>query len=284
MEVKEKFHSVSRASMGESLKLASPPSMVCNSNQIVAITSHGETLNILKPVDLKGAMNSNNAKKEIGRSLAEGLFYLHSHNIYIGSDIHQDNILAIQSQTGLAGVFRTNMVIPLQDTSMVMMKEDHDRLAELLSYLWKFDTNPSNNKTLNCVQTAFLVKLTDSGMKQRSTWKLWKDIVFWSDTEVLDFFISVSEVLELKQKIHKVAIEDNSQDVVGSSWLTKLDSNLQATISTLIPPYAMYLDPLVTWEASGPLSTHIYSFMFTRLWTSLGTTQNVKEFRNSITN
>ena len=67
-------------------------------------------------------------------------------------------------------------------------------------------------------------------MKQRSTWKLWKDIVFWSDTVVLDFFTSVREVLELKQKVHKVAVEDNSQNVVGSSWLTKLDSNLQAKV------------------------------------------------------
>ena len=209
-----------------------PPLFVCNGNKILAVSKKGEALHILKPLEFEIASFSKKERGEIARSLAEALSFLHSDEIFLGSDIHQDNVLLLQSQDGLTAVFKTEKTspTPMIGNRMAKMTEDHVKLADLLSFLWLGNISGSNTPTLNFTQEAFVAKLRDSEWEGKSTWQVCKDVVFWTDSKVMDFLTSVSEVLELKQEQHRLAIENHGEEVVGSSWLEQLDHALQVKV------------------------------------------------------
>ena len=57
--------------------------------------------------------------------------------------------------------------------------------------------------------------------------KISQHVAFWSKEKVLNFFIAVSDVLELKQRSHRESVEENHHEVVGVSWHDKLDPVLR---------------------------------------------------------
>ena len=206
------------------------PMFICDGDKVVAVSNNGEALGIVKPIHVDISTVSSVEINKITKSLAEALSYLHYKNIYLGSDIHQVNIFLTKSQNGeTKALFKTDKMIGENEKNMEKMKEDHGYMANLLCLLWLCNTG-SNSVGLNFTQEAFVNKLRYCDWEERSKWQIWKDVVFWSEEVVLDFFICASEILELKQEKHRKAVEHNKEAVIGNSWLEKLDPVLQEKI------------------------------------------------------
>ena len=120
--------------MDNSLELPISLPFVCDGNIIIAVSS--KALDVLKPIDLEPDSLSNRERRAIVRSLAEAVSFLHSCKIFLGSDIHQNNVLLRQSKEELTAAFRTEKMAPLNGNTMAKMIEDHEQLANFLCYYW----------------------------------------------------------------------------------------------------------------------------------------------------
>ena len=152
-------------------------------------------------------------KNEVARSLADGLANLHSNQIYLGNGIKPQNIFVLKSATtGCHAVYIARHEASANGSEEV----DIIKLAEILEFVWT-----SGQVRLTFAQHALL-----SDMRNRfpvSMNKLSKHVAFWPKEKALDFFVVVSEVLELKQRRHREFVEENGHTVISISWHDTLD-------------------------------------------------------------
>ena len=79
-------------------------------------------------------------------------------------------------------------------------------------------------------QQVLVSKLKQEPSEIQSMDQVVHDVAFWSSWKAMEFLISVSEVLELKQVSHRRAVEADGHLVVGMSWINKLDPVLRAKV------------------------------------------------------
>ena len=83
---------------------------------------------------------------------------------------------------------------------------------------------------LNHDQQSLVLKLREQTSEVKSMEEIVRNVAFWPPTKTMEFFESVSDILELKQKAHRTALEEDGCLVVGTSWLQKLDPVLGAKV------------------------------------------------------
>ena len=159
-------------------------------------------------------------KDEVARGLADGLAHLHSNQIYLGNEIKPQNVFVLKSATtGCHAVF-----VARHETSANGSEEgDIIKLAEILEFVWT-----SGQVRLTFAQHALL-----SDMRNRfpvSMNELSKNVAFWPKEKALDFFVVVSEVLELKQRRHRESVEEYGHKVIYESWHDNLDPAVRGVV------------------------------------------------------
>ena len=98
-------------------------------------------------------------------------------------------------------------------------------MAELLWLVW-------TSGKMTFPQQALLLKLKDQQSSRRSTNQFVRDPAFWTPEKVIDFLTATSEVLKLKQPLHRRAVEDQDDaSVTGTSWIDKLGPVLKSYIT-----------------------------------------------------
>ena len=163
-------------------------------------------------------------QEDVARSLAGGLAFLHSKNIHLGEDIKPQNIFILKSEaTRCHAVF-----VAWTDSSGISEEKDVFRLADLLEFVWT--SAGKVEQYLTFAQEALLVRMRQRLSDAPSMNEISKNVTFWSEEKALNFFIAVSEVLELKQRPHRESVEDESHNVVGRSWDDTLDPVLREMV------------------------------------------------------
>ena len=158
-------------------------------------------------------------RADVARSLAGGLAFLHSKNICLGEEIKEQNIFILKSEaTGCHAVF-----VAQNKSKGISKEEDIAKLADLLELVW----TPGK---LTFTQEALLVKMRNRLSHAPSMDEISKNVAFWPEEKALDFFIAVSEVLELKQKRHRDSVEEHGHNIIGVSWHDTLDPVLRELV------------------------------------------------------
>ena len=154
-------------------------------------------------------------KDEVARGLADGLAHLHSNQIYLGNEIKPQNVFVLKSATtGCHAVF-----VARHETSANGSEEgDIIKLADILEFVWT-----SGQVRLTFAQDALLSDMRNRFPGRLSMNEISRNVAFWPGEKALDFFIAVSEVLELKQRRHRESVEENGHKVIGTSWHDTLD-------------------------------------------------------------
>ena len=202
---------------------------VSDGNTVVAISEPGQLL-----LNLQGTLLSTTgpssqeswskaARTQVARSLVAGLGYLHEVHIYLARDLSPSRVLLLSN--GTVAVFIMARMTSSAKNDNVQEDKDWNKMAEILGYVWT-----SGNMTF--IQQALLLKLKDKQSSGRSTNQIVLDPAFWTPGTVMDFLTSTSDVLELKQPLHRQAVEDQDDaSVTGSSWIEKLHPVLQSSIT-----------------------------------------------------
>ena len=136
-----------------------------------------------------------------------------------------DKILIIKENEKIHSIFSSESPA-LQSDSSLARREDLQHLSNLLVSVWSMD---GNIKDLNHDQQHLVLKLREQ-TSDKSMDEIVKDVAFWSPGKIMEFLESVSDILELKQKAHRTALEEDGHRIVGTSWLLKLDHILRAKV------------------------------------------------------
>ena len=102
----------------------------------------------------------------------------------------------------------------------------------LLHCAWTFGVHAYgdiNNITNDPLNDSLIEKLTNQESAITSE-DILSDQSFWSKEKRLNFLSKVSDILELKQIKHALAIENAMEDVFGLSWKSKLDPIIQMKV------------------------------------------------------
>ena len=186
-----------------------PSQLIHDGGKIVLVGKN--ELQYLSGSYLTSAILTAKDQDDVARSLAGGLAFLHSKNICLGEGINAQNIFILKSEaTGCHAVFAS-----LDDSGSRSREEDVLKLADLLESVW---TSGQDRKYLTFAQDALLVRMRNRLPHAPSMNEISKHVAFWPKEKTLDFFIAVSEVLELKQKRHRESVEDESHKVICISW------------------------------------------------------------------
>ena len=155
-------------------------------------------------------------QEDVARSLAGGLAFLHSKNICLGEGIKAQNTFILKSEaSGCHAVF-----VGQADFSRTSKEEDVVKMADLLELVW---TSGQVRAYLTFAQDALLARMRDRLSHKPSMNEISKHVAFRPEEKSLDFFIAVSEVLELKQRHHRESVEEDGHKVIGISWHNTLD-------------------------------------------------------------
>ena len=100
-------------------------------------------------------------------------------------------------------------------------------MTSLLQHVWTSSGSPQD---LSFSQMD-LVQSMRAGAPQISMEQFSKHIALWSKERAMELLVSVSEVLELKQRAtHWAAVEADRELVVGDSWLERLHPALRTKV------------------------------------------------------
>ena len=200
--------------------------IVCDGSRIVAVSSFGEML--LTSHGLSSRNYTTPEMAELAHGLVDGLAFLHSKHIYPGRDISVENIIVMQSMTSsLSVVFQIKDIEEMKDKVSAKESGDIRRVAELLKHVW---TSSGRSQGLNFCQKQ-LIEAMKGPTSQISLEHVRKNVGLWSKELAMEFLVSVSEVLELKQRAtHWAAVEADRELVVGHSWLERLHPALRTKV------------------------------------------------------
>ena len=142
-----------------------------------------------------------------------------------------DKILIIKEKEKIHSIFSYESPALKSDSSSSTRREDLQHLSNLLVSVWSMD---GNIKDLNHDQQHLVLKLREQTSEKSTSVKsvdeIVRDVAFWSPGKIMEFLESVSDILELKQKAHRTALEEDGHRIVGTSWLLKLDHILRAKV------------------------------------------------------
>ena len=200
----------------------SGPHIICSGAQIILLSKEGESLLNCTPSLLSGT-HSKEERAQIAFSAVNGLCFLHSQNIFLGNLLAPDKILIIKEKEKIHSIFSSES-LALQSDSSSARRKDLQHLSNLLVSIWSMDANMED---LNHDQQNLVLKLREQTSEVE---EIVRDVAFWSPAKTMEFFESVSDILELKQKDHKTVLEEDGYHVVGTSWLQKLDRVLGAKV------------------------------------------------------
>ena len=199
--------------------------LICNGAQIVLVSTEGERLLNGTPC-LHSKSHSEEERARIARSIVKGLAFLHSKQIFLGNNLVPDNILILGEKEGIQTIFRSEMARKCNDPPAAT-REDLRYLSNLLVCVWGQE---GKMEDLCYDQQVLVSKLKQEPSEIHSMDQMVHDVAFWSSWKAMEFLISVSEVLELKQVSHRRAVEADGHLVVGMSWINKLDPVLRAKV------------------------------------------------------
>ena len=196
--------------------------LVCNGARVVLASKEGKRLLNGMTCPLSKS-HSQKERARIARSIVKGLAFLHSKQIFLGNNIVPDNILILGEKEEISSIFRSELTRKCNDSSTAT-REDLRYLSNLLVCVW---SEENTIEDLNYNQHALVLKLKQEPSEIQSMDQVVHDVAFWSTWKAMEFLISVSEVLELKQVLHRRAVEADGHLVVGMSWLHQLDPILR---------------------------------------------------------
>ena len=203
----------------------SGPPIICCGAQIILLSKEGEAFLNNTP-SLLSVSHSKEERAQIASSVVKGLCFLHSRKIFLGNNLAPDKILIIKEKEKIHSIFSYESPALKSDSSSATRREDLQHFSNLLVSVWSMD---GNIKDLNHDQQHLVLKLREH-TSDKSMDEIVKDVAFWSPGKIMEFLESVSDILELKQKAHRTALEEDGHRIVGTSWLLKLDHILRAKV------------------------------------------------------
>ena len=151
--------------------------------------------------------------------MLQNVAYFHSRGRVVGPDAFlPENIILLESSTG------PEPVLLLKD-GVSTNEEDIRAAGALLSYIWTF-----GSRVPDIMKQGVITRMTARDGALPTIGSVLKDPAFWSSSRVMDFLMSVSDVLELKQRLHISAIEKEGATVYNRSWLYSLALVLQEKV------------------------------------------------------
>ena len=197
--------------------------LIFNGSRLVLVSKEGEKLLNDTPC-LLSKSHSRDERARIARSVVKGLAFIHSKQIFL--NLVPDNILILGEKEGIQTIFRSEMAREC-NISSTATREDLRYLSNLLVCVWGQE---GKMEGLCYDQQVLVSKLKQEPSEIHSMDQMVHDVAFWSSWKAMEFLISVSEVLELKQVSHRRAVEADGHLVVGMSWINKLDPVLRAKV------------------------------------------------------
>ena len=225
LDISNKPKCVILSNTGKIQESMSGPQIICCGAQIILLSKEGEALLNCTPSLLSGS-HSNEERAQIAFSAVNGLCFLHSQKIFLGNNLAPDKILIIKEKEKIHSIFSSESPALRSDSSLAR-REDLQHLSNLLVSIWSMDANMED---LNHDQQNLVLKLREQTSEVNLVDEIVRDVAFWSPAKIMEFFESVSDILELKQKAHRTALEEDGCLVVGTSWLQKLDPVLGAKV------------------------------------------------------
>ena len=199
--------------------------LICNGARVVLVSKEGERLLDGLPC-LLARRYSQEERARIARSIVKGLAFLHSKQICLGNNIVPENILILGEKDEIQSIFSSEFTRKCNGPTTAT-KEDLGYLSHLLVSVW---SEEGKIEDLNYDQQVLVLNLRQEPPEIQSMDQVVQDVAFWSPRKTMEFLISVSEVLELKQVLHRRAVETDGHLVVGMSWLYELDPVLRAKV------------------------------------------------------
>ena len=117
----------------------------------------------------------------------------------------------------------------IQNRGRITLKSNH---SDLLSFDWKTFDNADSCDGI-CSRHLISIMTSSSPSQRPSISCLLFHPFFWSNEKILEFFIGISNRLELRDSLSQRArslFQEGSRDVIGGNWIDQLDSAVRESL------------------------------------------------------